>query len=77
MPGLNEVKRGQVVEHDIAVYRVRSINRSAHTARAAGTLYRFRPETTPGGGRKDVTPGEKSRVNTEIPRLHERGLSDG
>lgn len=55
MPRASEIKRGQVVEHDGAVFAVRHIERSAPTARGGGTLYRFKLEAIPGGDRKEVT----------------------
>lgn len=55
MPKANEVKRGQVIEHDGTVYAVRQIERSAPTARGGGTLYRFKLESIPGGDRRELT----------------------
>lgn len=55
MPRANEVKRGQVIEHDGTVYAVRQIDRSAPTARGGGTLYRFKLEAIPAGDRRELT----------------------
>jgi len=55
MAKASEVKRGQVVEHDGAVYAIRSIDRSAPTARGGGTLFRFKLQAIPGGERREVT----------------------
>ncbi|TVQ34211.1 MAG: elongation factor P-like protein YeiP [Wenzhouxiangella sp.] len=55
MPKANEVKRGQVIEHDGTVYAVRQIDRSAPTARGGGTLYRFKLEAIPSGDRRELT----------------------
>ncbi len=55
MPKANEIKRGQVIEHDGTVYAVRQIDRSAPTARGGGTLYRFKLESIPGGDRRELT----------------------
>lgn len=55
MPRASEIKRGQVVEHEGAVFVVRQIERSAPTARGGGTLYRFKLEAIPGGDRKEAT----------------------
>ncbi len=55
MPRVNEIKRGQVIEHEGTVYTVRQIERSAPTARGGSTLYRFRLVAIPGGERRDLT----------------------
>lgn len=55
MPRANEIKRGQVIEHDGTVYAVRQIDRSAPTARGGGTLYRFKLEAIPAGDRRELT----------------------
>lgn len=55
MPKANEIKRGQVIEHDGAVYTVRQIDRSAPTARGATTLFRFKLQGVPGGERRELT----------------------
>jgi len=55
MPKASEVKRGQVIDHDGAVYAVRQIDRSAPTARGGGTLYRFKLEGIPSGDRRELT----------------------
>ncbi len=55
MPKVNEIKRGQVVEHEGVVYMVRQIDRSAPTARGGGTLYRFKVSAIPSGDRREFT----------------------
>jgi len=76
MPRASEIKRGQVVENDGAVFAVRHIERSAPTTRGGGT------ESISDGLKGPtvliigatpvaiqlpdyITPGEKVRVNTE------------
>lgn len=55
MPKVNEIKRGQVVEHEGTVYAVRQIDRSAPTARGGGTIFRFKLEAIPGGERREFS----------------------
>jgi elongation factor P len=55
MPKANEIKRGNVIEHDGRVWAVRDVSRSAPTARGGGTLYRFKLEAIPGGDRQELT----------------------
>ncbi|MGB0514330.1 MAG: elongation factor P-like protein YeiP [Wenzhouxiangellaceae bacterium] len=55
MPKANEIKRGNVIEHDGKVWAVRDLSRSAPTARGGGTLYRFKLEAIPGGERQELT----------------------
>ncbi len=55
MPRVNEIKRGQVIEHDGVVYAIRQIDRSAPTARGGNTLYRFKLEAIPSGDRREFT----------------------
>ncbi len=55
MPKANEVKRGQVIEHDGTVYAIRQIDRSSPTARGGGTLFRFKVESIPAGDRRELT----------------------
>lgn len=55
MPRANEIKRGNVIEHDGRVWAVRDVSRSAPTARGGGTLYRFKLESIPGGDRQELT----------------------
>lgn len=55
MPKANEIKRGNVIEHDGRVWAVRDISRSAPTARGGGTLYRFKLQAIPGGERQELT----------------------
>ena len=55
MPKANEIKRGQVIEHEGTVYAVRQIDRSSPTARGGGTLYRFKLQGIPGGERRELS----------------------
>lgn len=69
MPKVNEIKRGQVIEHDGTVYAVRHIDRSAPTARGGGTLYRFKLEAIPGGERRELTfKGDDSLKDADLVR---------
>ncbi len=55
MPKANEIKRGQVVEHDRRVWVVRDLSRSSPTARGGNTLYRFKLQAVPGGERLELS----------------------
>ncbi len=69
MPKVNEIKRGQVVEHDGVVYAVRQIDRSAPTARGGSTLYRFKLESIPGGERRELTfKGDDALKEADLSR---------
>ena len=69
MPKVNEIKRGQVIEHEGTVYAVRQIDRSAPTARGGGTLYRFKLEAIPGGERRELTfKGDDSLKDADLVR---------
>ena len=76
MPRASEIKRGQVVENDGAVFAVRHIERSAPTPRGGSTesitdglqgIYVLIIDATPVAIQlhDNVTPGKKVRVNTE------------
>jgi len=55
MPKVSDIKKSQVIELEGVVYTVRQIDRSAPTARGAGTLYRFKMMAIPSGDRKELT----------------------
>lgn len=55
MPRANELKRGQVVEHNGAPYVIRAVEKSAPTARGGNTLYRFKLLGVASGTRVDLT----------------------
>lgn len=50
-----DVKKGNVVEHDGAVYQVRDIERSAPTARGGNVTFRFTLYSIPGGRKFDLS----------------------
>ena len=69
MPKASEVKKGQVIEYDGGVYTVRQIDRSAPTARGAGTLYRFKLVAIPSNDRKEVTfKGDDALKDADLVR---------
>lgn len=51
----NEIKRGNVVEHDGRVWQVRDIDKSVPTARGGNTTYRFTLYAIPGGQKLDLS----------------------
>lgn len=51
----NEVKKGNVVEHNGTVYQVRDIERSAPTARGGNVTFRFTLYSIPGGAKYDLS----------------------
>lgn len=51
----SDVKKGNVVEHDGAVYQVRDIERSAPTARGGNVTFRFTLYSIPGGRKHDLS----------------------
>ncbi|HEY3521281.1 MAG TPA: elongation factor P-like protein YeiP [Rhodanobacteraceae bacterium] len=51
----SDIKRGNVVEHDGAVYQVRDIERSAPTARGGNVTFRFTLYSIPGGRKFDLS----------------------
>lgn len=79
MPRVNEIKRGQVVEHDGVVYMVRQIDRSAPTARGGGTLYRFKVSAIPSGDRREFTfKGDYVLKDADlVRRISEYSYRDG
>jgi elongation factor P len=69
MPKANEIKRGNVIEHDGRVWAVRDVSRSAPTARGGGTLYRFKLEAIPGGDRQELTlKGDDTAKDADLVR---------
>lgn len=51
----NEIKRGNVVEHDGRVWQVRDVDKSVPTARGGNTTYRFTLYAIPGGQKLDLS----------------------
>ncbi len=51
----NELKRGNVVEHDGRVWQIRDIDKSVPTARGGNTTYRFTMYAIPGGQKLDLS----------------------
>ena len=51
----SEVKKGNVVEHNGAVYQVRDIERSSPTARGGNVTFRFTLYSVPGGTKFDLS----------------------
>lgn len=51
----SEVKKGNVIEHNNAVYQVRDIERSAPTARGGNVTFRFTLYSVPGGSKLDLS----------------------
>src|SRR5574337_1595734 len=51
----SDVKKGNVVEHDGAVYQVRDIERSAPTARGGNVTFRFTLYSIPGGRKFELS----------------------
>jgi elongation factor P len=51
----SDIKRGNVIEHNGAVYQVRDIERSAPTARGGNVTFRFTLYSIPGGNKYDLS----------------------
>jgi elongation factor P len=51
----SDVKKGNVVEHEGAVYQIRDIERSAPTARGGNVTFRFTMYSIPGGRKYDLS----------------------
>ncbi len=51
----NEIKRGNVVEHDGRTWQVREVDKSVPTARGGNTTYRFTLYSVPGGQKHDLS----------------------
>lgn len=51
----SEIKRGHVVEHNGAVYQIRSIERSAPQGRGGNVTFRFVMYGVPGGQKLDIS----------------------
>ena len=51
----SDVKKGNVVEHEGAVYQIRGIERSAPTARGGNVTFRFTMYSIPGGRKYDLS----------------------
>jgi elongation factor P len=50
-----EIKRGNVIEHNGATWQVRSVERSAPTARGGNTTFRLQLYSVPGGSKLDLS----------------------
>lgn len=51
----NEIRKGNVVEHEGRVWQVRDIDKSVPTARGGNTTYRFTMYSIPGGQKLDLS----------------------
>jgi elongation factor P len=51
----NEIKRGNVIEHNGIVYQVREVERSSPTARGGNVTFRFTLYSVPGGNKYDLS----------------------
>jgi elongation factor P len=51
----NEIKRGNVIEHNNTVYQVRDVERSSPTARGGNVTFRFTLYSVPGGNKFDLS----------------------
>jgi elongation factor P len=51
----SDTKRGNVIEHNGAVYQIRDIERSAPTARGGNVTFRFTMYSIPGGQKFDLS----------------------
>jgi elongation factor P len=51
----NEIKRGNVVEHEGRTWQVRDVEKSVPTARGGNTTYRFTMYSVPGGQKLDLS----------------------
>jgi elongation factor P len=57
-----DVKKGNVVEHNNAVYQVRDIERSSPQGRGGNVKYRFTMYSVPGGTKLDVSMGAEDEL---------------
>jgi elongation factor P len=57
-----DVKKGNVVEHNNAVYQVRDIERSSPQGRGGNVKYRFTMYSVPGGTKLDVSMGGEDEL---------------
>ncbi|MBX3724751.1 MAG: elongation factor P-like protein YeiP [Xanthomonadales bacterium] len=65
----NEIKRGNVVEHDGRVWQVRDVEKSVPTARGGNTTYRFTLYAIPGGQKLDLSlRGDDDLREVELSR---------
>lgn len=65
----NEIKKGNVVEHDGRVWQVRDVEKSVPTARGGNTTYRFTMYAIPGGQKLDLSlRGDDDLKETELSR---------
>jgi elongation factor P len=58
----HDVKKGNVVEHNNAVYQVRDIERSSPQGRGGNVKYRFTMYSVPGGTKLDVSMGAEDEL---------------
>lgn len=65
----NEIKRGNVVEHDGRTWQVRDVDKSVPTARGGNTTYRFTLYSVPGGQKLDLSlRGDDDLKEVELSR---------
>jgi elongation factor P len=65
----NEIKRGNVVEHDGRTWQVRDVEKSVPTARGGNTTYRFTMYAVPGGQKLDLSlRGDDELKEVELAR---------
>jgi elongation factor P len=57
-----DVKKGNVVEHNNAVYQIRDIERSSPQGRGGNVKYRFTMYSVPGGAKLDVSMGAEDEL---------------
>lgn len=53
----NEIKKGNVIEHNGAVYQIRDIERSSPQGRGGNVKFRFTMYSVPGGNKLDLSVG--------------------
>jgi elongation factor P len=65
----NEIKRGNVVEHEGRTWQVRDVDKSVPTARGGNTTYRFTMYAVPGGQKLDLSlRGDDELKEVELAR---------
>jgi elongation factor P len=65
----NEIKRGNVVEHDGRTWQIRDVEKSVPTARGGNTTYRFTMYAVPGGQKLDLSlRGDDDLKEVELAR---------
>jgi elongation factor P len=65
----NEIKRGNVVEHEGRTWQIREVEKSVPTARGGNTTYRFTMYAVPGGQKLDLSlRGDDELKEVELAR---------